>query len=496
MTKDRPTAVARAPRTSLASLAAALSDAELRGDGEVPVRDLAYRADDATSGSLFLCVPGGRTDGHRFAPDALDRGAVALMVERWLDHPVPQMLVPSVRRAMGPVSAAFFGRPTERLTVVGVTGTNGKTTTTYLLESIFRAAGIQPGIIGTTGVRVAGRPVPVDRTTPEAPDLQRVLASMLAEGVGAVAMEVSSHGLDQHRVDGCRFACAVFTNLTQDHLDYHGSLEAYFEAKARLFTAELAERGVVNGDSDHGRELMRRGLIPTVSFGLGHGVDVRAEGVEVSPSGSAFTVAGHRYRSRLRGTFNVYNCVGALAAARQVGVDPDAIAAGLEAVSGVPGRLEPVEGGQPFQVLVDYAHTPDSLENVLTAVRRIARGRVVVVFGCGGDRDRGKRPLMGEAATRLADLTVITSDNPRSEEPAAIIGEILPGARRGGGPYTVEVDRRAAIREALAAAGPGDVVVIAGKGHETGQQFADRTIPFDDRVVAAQELASLSAGAR
>jgi UDP-N-acetylmuramoyl-L-alanyl-D-glutamate--2,6-diaminopimelate ligase len=301
-------------------------------------------------------------------------------------------------------------------------------------------------------------------------------------------MEVSSHGLHQHRVDGIRFACAIFTNLSQDHLDYHGSLEAYFHAKARLFTLDLASRAVINGDSPEGRRLLGWTPIPKLSFGVEPGSDVRAVDVEVSASGISFTVDGMRFTSPLRGTFNVYNCLGAIGAAREVGIEDAAIAGGLAALKGVPGRLEPVEVGQEFTVLVDYAHTPDSLENVLRATRELAAGRLILVFGCGGDRDRGKRPLMGEVATRLADLSVLTSDNPRSEIPEAIIEEIEVGARRGGGPFVVQKDRRLAIRTALSEARRGDVVVIAGKGHETGQEFSDHVAPFDDRQVAKEEL--------
>jgi len=309
--------------------------------------------------------------------------------------------------------------------------------------------------------------------------------------VGAVALEASSHGLHQHRIDGTRHRCAVFTNLSQDHLDYHGSLEEYFDAKARLFSPELSDQAVVNGDSPEGRMLAARPRIPTVTFGLRPGSNLMAEDVRASTSGLSFTVEGLPVRSHLRGTFNLYNCLGAFAAAREVGIDDAAIVRGIDDVLGVPGRLEPVQAGQPFQVLVDYAHTPDSLESVLRAVRGITGDRVITVFGCGGDRDRGKRPLMGEVATRLSDLTVLTSDNPRSEEPEAIIAEIETGARRGGGTFLVEVDRRLAIRSALEEAGPQDVVVIAGKGHETGQEFRDRTIPFDDRVVAREEISAL-----
>jgi UDP-N-acetylmuramoyl-L-alanyl-D-glutamate--2,6-diaminopimelate ligase len=403
-----------------------------------------------------------------------------------------QVLVPSVRQAMGPMSSAFFGAPSSKLAAIGVTGTNGKTTTTYLLESIFTRAGLVPGVIGTTGVRLDHAPVPFDRTTPEAPDLQRLLFEMAEARVQALAMEVSSHGLDQHRVDGTRYRCAIFTNLSQDHLDYHGTMDTYFQAKARLFTRDLSDRGVINADSLHGQQLVPMAGIPVTTFGIEHDADLRAESVQVHQRGVAFVADGVRIESRLRGKYNVSNCLGAMAAARAVGIDDEAIAAGIADLVGVPGRLEPVEFGQPFPVLVDYAHTPDSLENVLRATRALAAGRLIVVFGCGGDRDRGKRPLMGEVATSLADLTVVTSDNPRSEDPAEIIAQIEPGARAGGGEFRVEPDRRAAIRLALEEARAGDVVVIAGKGHETGQEFKDGTVPFDDRIVARQELGALS----
>jgi len=481
-----------APR-ALVDLLRSTPGARVLGDATVGVTAVTYRSGEVAPGSLFFAVPGTKVDGHDFAEAAAEAGAAAVVVERRLPVECAQVVVDSVRAAMGPISAEFHGRPADRMTVVGVTGTNGKTTTTYLLESVFRAAGMAPGVIGTTGVRIDGRPEPFARTTPEAPDLHGLLARMLASGVEAVAMEVSSHGLDQHRVGGMRYACGVFTNLTQDHLDYHGTLEEYFGAKARLFTPELAERGATNWDSPEGRELMGA-LIPMTSFGTSEGADLRAEDAATDARGLSFRIGDLEVRSRLRGRFNVENCLAAFAAAHLVGIPSDAIAGGIGALSGVPGRLEPVEEGQDFLVLIDYAHTPDSLDNVLRAARPLASedgGRVIAAFGCGGDRDRGKRPLMGEAGTRLADLTVVTSDNPRSEDPLAIIAEIEPGAVRGGGKFVVEPDRRAAITLALHEARAGDVVVIAGKGHETGQEFADRTIPFDDRLVAAEELRSL-----
>ena len=478
---------------SLSEVLAGLPRREVRGGADPRISSIAYRSSECEPGSLFFCVPGGRTDGHDHATDAVRRGAVALLVERWLPEHVPQVLVPSVRRAMGPVSAAFYGWPGDRMITVGITGTNGKTTTTYLLESVFRAAGLVPGVIGTTGLRLDGRPAPLARTTPEAPDLHRTLAEMEATGVRALAMEVSSHGLHQHRVGGVRFSCAVFTNLSQDHLDYHGSLEEYMRAKAMLFTPEMAKRAAVNVDAPEGRRLLRPDL-PSLTYGLESEAEVRGVDVETTGDGIAFRVGGSMVRANLRGLFNVYNCLAALAAARSVGIDDGATIEGLAAVRGVPGRLEPVEEGQDFLVVVDYAHTPDSLENVLRAVRPLADGRLIVAFGCGGDRDRAKRPVMGRVATSLADLTVVTSDNPRSEDPIAIIGEIEPGAKEGGGMYVVEPDRRAAIRLAVSEASAGDVVVIAGKGHESGQEFADRTIPFDDRLVVAEELRGVREG--
>ena len=469
-----------------------LPNVEIRGDADASVSNVCYRSADAGPGALFFCVPGGATDGHAFAADAVGRGAVAVVVDHWLDLNATQALVPDVRAAMGPVSAAFYGRPADRMTVVGVTGTNGKTTTTYLLEAIFRADGRTPGVVGTTGIRIDGRPEPFPRTTPEAPDLQRLFAEMVRAGVDAVAMEVSSHGLDQHRVDGVRYAVAVFTNLSQDHLDYHPSMEEYFLAKARLFTPAMSERAVVNLDDDEGRRLAAS-EVPTITYGLSPDADVRAVDVATTADGIAFAVDDVTIRSELRGSFNVENCLAAFATARALGIDDRIAADAISGVRGVPGRVETVEAGQPFLVMVDYAHTPDSVENVLRAARPLAAGRLIVVFGCGGDRDRAKRPKMGLAATANADLSIVTSDNPRSEDPLAIIAEITPGAEEGGGRFVVEPDRRAAIRLAMTEAAPGDVVVIAGKGHESYQELADRTIPFDDRTVAAQELRAIGA---
>jgi len=471
----------------LSAAAIAEPGSEIRGDARTPVDEVAFDSRQVVRGALFFCVPGATADGHDFAEEAVRAGAGALVVERWRDLDVPQILVPSVRRSMGPMSAAVFGEPARSMTIVGVTGTNGKTTIVHLLDAVFRAAGHRTGAIGTVGAHVAGEEVPIARTTPEAPDLHRLLRRMRDAGVTTVAMEVSSHALDQGRVGGVTFDAAVFTNLSQDHLDHHGSMEAYFAAKASLFTEDRTKQAVLNLDDAWGRRLLDA-PVPVTTFGLDPAADVRAEDVRPSTEGLAFRVDGREVRSPLRGGFNVSNCLAAIASSGLVGVDLDDAIRGLANAGRVSGRMEPVDAGQEFLVVVDYAHTPDSIRTVLAAARPLATGRVIVVFGCGGDRDRAKRFPMGAAATEGADLTVITTDNPRSEDPLDIIAEVERGAAEGGGRYVVEPDRRTAIRLALSHARPGDVVVVAGKGHESEQELADGSIPFDDRVVVREEL--------
>jgi UDP-N-acetylmuramoyl-L-alanyl-D-glutamate--2,6-diaminopimelate ligase len=479
----------------LAELAARVPGAEVRGDGGVVPTEVAFDSREVPPGAVFFAVPGERADGHAFAPAAVAAGAVALVVERPLEEPgVPQVVVPSVRAAMGPIAAGVFGDPAAALTLVGITGTNGKTTATYLFEGVFAAAGLAPGLVGTTGARIGGAPAPLARTTPEAPDLHRLLARMRDEGVRAVALEASSHALAQGRLDGIVVDAALFTNLSRDHLDYHGTMEAYFQAKAMLFTPAHAVLGCANADDPSGRRLLETATIPMRSFALDHPADLQAADLVVDRHGIEFRVGDLTVRSRLRGRFNVSNALGVVAVARALGIDEGAIARGIAAVPGVPGRVEPVGTDGELLVVVDYAHTPDSILSVLRAARPLASGRLICVFGCGGDRDRDKRPLMGAAATAAADLTVITSDNPRSEDPMAIIASIEEGARGTGGRYRVEPDRRAAILGAIAEAEPGDVVVIAGKGHETTQELADRTVPFDDREVAREALAARRPG--
>jgi UDP-N-acetylmuramoyl-L-alanyl-D-glutamate--2,6-diaminopimelate ligase len=489
------TAVRPLPQVPLPAVAAAIRDAEIRGDATVVVREVAFDSRAVEPEALFFCVPGAATDGHHHAGDAIGAGAAALVVERWLDLDVPQVRVRSVRDAMGPMSAVVFGDPSSSLTMVGVTGTNGKTTVVHLLDSVLRAAGHRTGAIGTVGSHVGGEPVALARTTPEPPDLIRLLARMRDSGITAVAMEVSSHALDMGRVGGIRFEVGVFTNLSQDHLDHHGTMERYFAAKASLFTPERIDQAVVNIDDTWGRRLLDV-AVPVTTYGLDVTADVRGEDVHATAAGLTFRVGDLELTSPLRGAFNVSNCLGAIAASRVLGIDDGSIREGQAAAGQVPGRMEPIDGGQRFLAVVDYAHTPDSIRTVLAAARPLATGRVIVVFGCGGDRDRAKRSPMGAAATEGADLTVITTDNPRSENPSAIIAEVEKGAASGGGIYVLEPDRRAAIRLALREAHAGDVVVVAGRGHEPTQELGDGvSIPFDDRLVVREELDAIGGAA-
>ena len=465
---------------------------DLFGSEQPPVAVSALALDDrvVVPGTVFFCVPGFTRDGHDFAAKAVERGAAALVVQRPIASPalagVPQVLVGDVRAAMAPAAAALHGDPTASLTTAGITGTNGKTTTAYLLRALLEAGGHRTGLLGTVTSVVGGVEGPTQRTTPEAIDLQRTFATMLAAYDTHCVMVVSSHALELRRADAIHWAVALFTNLSQDHLDFHGGMEHYFAAKRRLFAAAKGP-SVVNVDDPYGRRLAAELPGEVVTFGLEEGAAVRATEVSFGLSGSDFTLDGARLRSPLPGRFNVLNVLGAIAAARVLGVTDATIVAALPDAGRVPGRFEPVDEGQEFAVLVDYAHTPDGLENVLRAARELAGGgRVLAVFGAGGDRDRGKRPRMGAVATALADVVIVTSDNPRSEDPEAIVAEVLEGA--GPGASTL-VDRRAAIGMAVRSARSGDVVIIAGKGHEQGQEHADgRKEPFDDVAVARDAL--------
>jgi UDP-N-acetylmuramoyl-L-alanyl-D-glutamate--2,6-diaminopimelate ligase len=446
----------------LERLIAALGPTEVVRRAPLEIDELAYDTRDVPRGSLFFCIPGERVDGHELAAQAVRRGAVALVVERRLELEVPQLVVRSVRAAMPVAAVEFFDEPSRELEVVGVTGTSGKTTTAFLLHAILEAAGRRPALLSSIERRVGDSVLAPTLNTPEAIDLQRLFRRMLDAGNETCVMEATSIASSKGRLDGTRFAVLLFTNLSQDHLDFHGTMDDYFEAKRRLF--DQADGAVVNVGDEYGRRLAAE-LPDAISFSCDDPLDADV---------------------RLRGRFNRENAAGAAAAARALGVGEDAIRRGLESVQGVPGRFETVDEGQDFTVLVDYSHKPGALATVLREARALADGRVICVFGAGGDRDREKRPLMGSLASELADEVIVTSDNPRSEDPAAIAAEIA-----GGLPLTIELDRRAAIERALELARTGDVVLIAGKGHESGQEFADRTIPFDDREVARDGLRRL-----
>ena len=451
----------------------------LVGDGAIMLDGMTHDSGRVARGMLYACVRGSHHDGHEFARGAVAAGASALLVDHHVEIAVPQLVVDDTRLALGPVAAATYGHPSASMRVVGVTGTNGKTTTTHLLASILRTSGTATGTIGTlSGVH----------TTPEAPELQARLAEFRDSGHGGVVMEVSSHALALHRADGTRFAAAVFTNLGDDHLDLHRTAEDYFRAKASLFRPDLAAVGVTNLDDAHGRLLFDAAPIEMVGFSAADATDV-----EVGVDGVQFTWRDERVMVGLGGSFNVMNALAAATAADVLGLDVATIAAGLAAVEPVPGRFERISG-DGFDVVVDYAHTPDALEQVIAAARQVAGdGRVLVVFGCGGDRDHAKRPRMGDVAARLADFVVVTSDNPRSEPPLGIIADVINGIRNGNREHvTVEPDRAAAIELAIGAARDGDVVVIAGKGHETTQVVGTNVLDFDDRRVVRQIVEAAS----
>jgi UDP-N-acetylmuramoyl-L-alanyl-D-glutamate--2,6-diaminopimelate ligase len=462
---------------------------------DVAVGDVTHDSRLVEPGDLFVAVRGLETDGHQYLSAALEAGAAAVAVETALATPTDtsQLIVDDTRSALGPLAAAVHGEPSHRIAVVGVTGTNGKTTVTHLLESIVSAADMTPGVIGTVGAHLGVAHVPLSRTTPEASDLQRLLAEMVEVGVDVAALEVSSHALTLQRVNGTWFRVAAFTNLMQDHLDFHGDMDAYLAAKQQLFDADRAERAVVAIDDEAGRSIAAATRIPVTTVAVDGEADISASDIAVTMEGSTFTLRtpeGEFAASiPLPGAFNVQNAVVAAAAARDLGIGEEAIIAGLADVSIIPGRFEPVNAGQTFGVVVDYAHTPDAIAAVVESARLIAGGSVIALVGAGGDRDKSKRPAMGAAAA-AADVVVVTSDNPRSEDPDAIIGDVA-----GGIPTDVDLitepDRRAAIRAALSGAGDRDLVLILGKGHEQGQEVAGVIHPFDDRVVAAEELGAL-----
>ncbi len=480
---------------------------EIFHNAPIDVSDVTHDSRTVRQGALFCCVPGTAADGHQFAIAAVDSGAIALMVERELAVAVPQACVRSVRLAIGPVAARLHGDPSHQVPVIGVTGTNGKTTVTYFLEAILAAEALRPALVGTTGVRMNGVTESANFTTPEAPELQRTLADLVHRGADVVAMEVSSHSLAEHRIDGTRFAAVCFTNLTQDHLDFHGTIDDYAAAKARLFTSEFTGRAAINVDDPYGRKLAARtvaGGLEVVTYTMDPELSdagvpatvpvptVRATDIRTDVGGTTFRLSIHHEAFHVRlpvpGRFNVMNALAAAATGLLLGVGPAVIAQGLSAVSAVPGRFEIIGPSGPVGVIVDYAHTPEGIATALQAARELGDGAVIAVFGCGGDRDRAKRSPMGAAAGRGADFVVLTSDNPRSEDPAAIAAAAEIGLSAVGAQFEIELDRRLAIRAALARAAPGDTVMILGKGAETVTHVGATSIAFDDRVVAAEEM--------
>ena len=476
--------MARSRVDEIVAACASFAPTLVNGDPETIVTSITHDSRQVRVGTLFCCIKGEKFDGHDFALAAVERGAVALLVQEVitaLPVEVPQILVDDSRACLGWAAAELYGNPARRLSIVGITGTNGKTTTAHLLASIMKSAGMQTEVIGTLSGSF---------TTPEASDLQKQLSEMAASGTRVVVMEVSSHALSLGRVNGTFFAAAVFTNLGRDHLDFHGSEENYFQAKARLFSVEFTAVGVINRDDPYGERLLEETLIPTRSFSI---EDI--DDVQVSPTEHCYTWNGREIRVGIGGSVNVMNSLAAATVARELGVGLDEIVAGLDAAPAVPGRFEKIDAGQDFVVLVDFAHTPDGLAEVLRSVRQSSpESRVILVFGCGGDRDKMKRPLMGEIAVSLADVVIVTSDNPRSEDPEAIMSSITAGVpdHMRHRLLATDVDRRRAIQRAIGIARPGDVVMIAGKGHEVTQTIGADTFPFDDRVVAKEILRSIA----
>jgi UDP-N-acetylmuramoyl-L-alanyl-D-glutamate--2,6-diaminopimelate ligase len=483
----------------LGDLAARVRGAVLTGEAETAITSVTHDSRKAGPGALFVAIKGLATDGNQFVEAARKKGAAAIASE----HPAlpgsPWLQVPEARGALALLSAAVLGEPARALELVGVTGTNGKTTTTYLIDAALRAAGHKVGLIGTVQYRIGDRLADATRTTPESSDLQALLREMVDAGCSHAVLEVSSHSLALERVAGCEFRVAVFTNLTRDHLDFHGDMDSYFQAKRKLFSDLLRSdgRAVINADDDRAAELVAASRAPVWTYGVDRPADFRAEDVRLGLDGTRFRVTGptgtHEVQSALVGRFNVQNLLAAFAASIAAGVAPEAALRGLATITGVPGRLERIPGAHGFTVVVDYAHTDDALKNLLETVRELGPRRVITVFGCGGDRDRTKRPLMGAVASRLSDVVIVTSDNPRSEPAEAILEEIQRGMNGGRkAERHAIVDRREAIARALEMARPGDAVVIAGKGHETYQVLRDRTVPFDDRQVARDILSRLA----
>lgn len=473
-----------------------LDPVEIKGSTDIDISSIAYDSRKVKKGSLFVCIDGTVVDGHNFIPEALENGAAALLVQKEVDAPegVTVVRIGNTRYGLAHVSAAFFGHPSEKFRLIGVTGTKGKTTTTFMIKSILEADRHKVGLIGTLGSRIGKEILYTERTTPESHDLQALFSEMKDKGVDSVVMEVSSQGLALHRVAKCDFDIGVFTNISQDHIGprEHKDFDDYLNAKIKLF--QMCKKGLVNIDSEYAPKIIENAKCDILTFGIDNEADIRAYDVVKHANGVEFRLESPWMKGQVRvnipGKFSVYNALGAISVSGLLNVPFESVKEGLLKVS-VPGRVEIVETGKDYTVIIDYAHTPDSLKNILTTMRDFAPGRLVCLFGCGGDRDRSKRPAMGEISGRIADFTIITSDNPRTEDPAAIVGEIEEGIKKTGASYITIVDRREAIKYALANARPKDIIILAGKGHETYQTFKDKTIHFDEREVVREVLKEL-----
>ncbi len=466
---------------------------EIKGDPDLEIGEITSGSKDRTNRGLFFCIVGARFDAHDYAWEAVENGCVALIVERFLDINVPQVQVSNGRAAMARIAANFYGNPSAEMRMVGITGTKGKTTTTYLLKSIVEKAGMKCGIIGSTGSMIADRHLDSKLTTPDPIDLQKTLRDMLDAGVQVVGMEVSAHALDMYRLDGMNFEVGCYTNLSQDHLDYFYTMDRYFETKKQFFSTGMAQNACINADDETAKRMEDGLKQPFITYGICENADVFARDIEITEEGVNFCVQLHgmhdiSVQMKMTGRFNVYNALAATSCALVLGIEPDIIRQGLEAVKSVPGRIEMLQTGTPYKVILDYSHAPDALENILTTVRQFTRNRVIAVFGCGGDRDKGKRPMMGEIGGRLADHCILTSDNPRTENPLVILAAIEKGIRPTGGSYEVIENRREAIARALHMAEDGDVIVLAGKGHETYQEIMGVKRPFDEKVIVSELL--------
>ena len=482
----------------LSVLASAAAEQVVERKGECEVGCLEMDSRRPMDRGLFFCIPGARFDAHDFAPQAIKNGAAALVVTRFLDFDVPQVKVKNVRAAMSLMAAEFFGHPDREMKLLGVTGTKGKTTTSYLIKAIMEEAGCKVGLIGTTGNMIGSEYIKSEFTTPEPIDFFRTLRDMRNKGVTVVSMEVSAHAIEMGRLAGVHFEVGCYTNLSQDHLDLFGTMEKYFACKKSFFRPQWISNAAINVDDDTSADILKDIQVPHSTFGICNNADIFARDIEITEDGVRFMmklidVEDMPVRLQLTGMFNVYNALAATAVGLIMGVKPLTITQALEKVRSVPGRAEMLDTRTPYKVILDYSHSPDALENILTAVKGFARGRVISLFGCGGDRDQLKRPIMGEISGRLADYSILTSDNPRTEDPFEILAAIEEGIRPTGGQYTVIENRREAIRYALQMAKDGDIIILAGKGHETYQEIMGVKRPFDEKVVVKELLEEMRA---